>query len=275
MLTTHEKIRVEAGYQHEFTRFAITTAQGLGNTTFYINANDPVKIVPNFGTGNTVGGVSDVQVWVGLSGVNGATRWSVNSVDADTGAVTLTTASPTGSSLTVDFASSPIRANRIEDVRLQAESIVNQRLTLCYDLPISPTPSVLSSLAGRLGAALLLIRDYGVGSRSTSKDGYELYQRLMGNQEVSYSDTGIGVLKVGEVGMICTPGYQLVDDSGVPIPRNDEDNTGGGAGYAAGGRKVGRAYDITEEPWRFKPFQADVDRYQPGSADNSVPPVQG
>lgn len=275
MLTTHEKIRIEAGYQHRFSRISfLNTVDGTG-TVFHVSTDDPVKIVPNFSTGNTVAGVSDVQVWLGLSGVYGSSRLTVTAVDENTGAVTLGVTPVSGASVTIDYASSPLTYNDIETVRLQAESIVNQRLSLCYNLPISPTPSVLTNLASRLSAALLLIRDYGVGSRSTSKDGYMLYEKLMGNQEKAYSDSGVGILHVGEIGMICTPGYQLVDDNGTIIPRNDEDEIGADNVYAAGGRVRGRLHDITQENFRFKQPQIDADTNQSGSGYDGTLPTQG
>jgi hypothetical protein len=272
MLTTHERIRIESGYQHRFERRPFLTNPNSGTSTeFFVKTDDVVKIVPNLSTGNTVAGVSDVQVWLGLSGVLGVSRMGISSVDAERGVVILNTPASSGSSLTITFASSPLSYNDIEDVRLQAESMVNQRLSLCYNLPIAPLPSMITSLATRLSAALLLIRDYGVGSRSTSKDGYQLYAKIVGDHEVAYSDSGKGTVNVGELGMICTPGYQIVDDTGVIVPRNDDSNVSTGVGYTNGGRNPGRVFDVSEENWRFKQPQSDADANQPGTPA-SIPP---
>jgi hypothetical protein len=266
---------MEAGFQHRFSRISFLNSPNSSSTSFFVSTDDPIKIVPEFSTGNTIAGVSDVAVWIGLSGVAGSSRMSVSSVDYQTGAVVVSVAPVTGSSLTIDYASSPLSHLDIENVRLQAESIINQRLSLCYDLPVSPTPSVLSSMASRLGAALLLIRDYGVGARSTSKDGYMLYEQLMGKQQYPYAETGMGILDVGEIGMLCRPGYQLVDDDGTIITRNDEDNIESSESYVSGGRVSGRLHNITDENMRYKEPQVDADSNQAGSGYDGVVKQQG
>ena len=276
MLTTHEKIRTESGFQHFFTRVPFANSPDGGSTTFFLTTDDRVKLVPNFGTGVTVAGVSDIEVWSGSSGTFGASRMNVSSIDVDTGAVTLDAAPDAGISLTAEYASSPIDSRQIEDMRLQAESIVNQRLAVCYELPITPTPSVLTSLTNRLASALLLIRNYGVVASESSVDGYALYEQLLGKNEKEYSDkTGMGVYARGEIGMICTRDYVLIDDNGNIIPRKDVGLAEDGVQYTDGGRIPGRLYDVTEEDFRFKKSQLDADTRQAGSADKSVPPVQG
>lgn len=275
MFTTHEKLRLEAGYQHRFSRVSFLNSPDGSETSFFVGTDDRIKIVPEFSTGNTIAGVSDVAVWIGLSGIAGSSRMTISSLDYQTGEVILSTAPVNGSSLTVDYSSSPLSHLDVENVRLQAESIINQRLSLCYDLPISPTPSVLTSLATRLGSALLLIRDYGVGARSTSKDGYMLYEQLMGKQQQDYSDSGVGVLEVGEIGMICRPNYQLVDDNGTIVVRNDEDNIESSVTYTEGGNVRGRLHNITDENMRFKDYQIDSDSNQAGSGYDGTVKQQG
>ena len=175
-LTNHEKIRKEAGFQHTFTRVSFMNSPDGGATTFFLETDDPVKLVPEFGTGTTVAGVSDVEVWCGLSAQYGSSQMTVISIDIDTGAVTLDTPPDSGCSLTVTHSSSSVTSNDLENTRLQAESIVNQRLSHCYELPISPVPASVGSLATRMASALLLVRGYGTGSRSTAVDGYALYE---------------------------------------------------------------------------------------------------
>lgn len=260
--TTHEKIRVESGFQQRFVKESFLNDPDGSVKTFFVRSDDNVRFVPDFNTGNTIAGVSDVQVWIGLSGVLGVSQMAVSSIDIDAGSVTLTATPDSGSSLTISYASSPITSTDIETKRLQAEAIVNQRITQCYDLPISPTPSVLTDLSTRLASALLLIRGYGTGARDTSGDGYALYAQLMGDN--NRSNDGNDTVNVGEIGMICSQGYQLVDDNGNIIPRNDEDSEVS-TEYIDGGRVRGRLYDVTEEAFRFKPFQEDVNRDQPGT----------
>lgn len=276
-LTTHEKIRVEAGFQSRYVKESfLAEPTSNGATTFHVRSDDNIKFVPEFSTGNTIAGVSDAKAWCGLSGVHGVSRLDISSINIDSGAVTLGCTPDSGCSLTVSYSSSAVPGQDIENIRLQAESMINQRLSLCYDLPISPTPSVLISLASRLSAALLLIRGYGTGSRDTSADGYELWGQLMGSGErqQEYGEMRTAV-DVGEVGMICKPDYQLVDDNGVLILRNDDERIGGNSTYKAGGRVRGRLYDISEEEFRYKDWQQNVDGNQPGSADQSNVDTQG
>ena len=274
-ITTHEKIRVESGFQHRFTRMAFLNSPDGSSVDFYVNTDDSTPIVPEFNTGSTTAGINDVQVFIGLSSVVGASQMTVSAVDVGLGKITLADTPDSGSSLVVSFASSPISSQDIETVRIRAESIVNQRLSLCYDLPLSPVPSAVEGLATRLASAFLLMRDYGVGSRSTSKDGYALYEQLMGRNEQNYSDTGAGILRVGEIGLLCTNGYQIVDDNGAIIARNDEDNITTGQVYSSGGRQTGRVFDITEENWRFKKPQADANSEQPGTPYSAPYKQQG
>ena len=273
-LTTHEQIRVESGFQLRFTKNDFLETPNGGSTVFHVTTDDNVKFVPEFSTGNTVAGASDVKVWLGLSGIGGVSRMGVVSVNIDSGSVTLDTAPDTGASLTVSYSSSPMSSVDVEDVRMRAESIISQRLTLCYNLPISPVPSVLTSLATRLSSALLKIRAYGTGSRDTADDGYRLYDILMGENEVPATRNTDQVLDVGEVGMICRANYQLVDDNGNTIPRNDSNEVAGDFTYVDGGRVRGRLYDITEEPFRYKESQVDVNKRQAGSGVHTKPPIQ-
>jgi len=263
-LTTHEDIRIEAGFQQEYSKESFLETP-TGSTVFHVRSDYNEKFVPNYGTGGTIAGVSDVQAWLGLSGIGGVSRMNITAIDINSGSVTLDTAPATGSSLTVSYASSQISSNRIERVRLQAEAMVNKKLVLCYDLPMSPVPSDIKSMASRLASSLLMIRGYGVGSRDTATDGYALYEILMGSGKVSDEGSEVQKSDVGEIGMICSNGYALVDDGGIEIPRNDADTVDGGSGFVDGGRVTGRMFDVTEEPFRMKPHQEDVNRPQPGS----------
>jgi hypothetical protein len=235
-----------------------------GVTAFYVSSDDYIKIVPEFGTGNTIAGVSDVQVWCGLSGINGSSRMNVFSVDPEIGCVVLDKNPDIGSSLTISYASSSIPSLDIEDSRKRSESSINQRLSLCYNLPLNPVPSMIENMATRLASAFLLMRAYGTGSQDTASDGYKLYEQLMGNGD-----------NIGEISLICSANYQIVDDSGNIIPRNDDGANDQSNTYISGGRTRGRLYDITEEPFRFKPYQQDVNTDQPGSYSSDIQRTQG
>lgn len=255
-LTTHEKIRVEAGFQSRDVRQEFLNSPGSGVTVFFVKSDLNYKIVPDFNTGATIAGISDVEVYVGLSGVYGSSKLWVSSVDVEQGSVGLSAVVPSGASLTISYASSAISSRDIENARLRAESIVNQRLSLCYDLPLSPIPSQVESMATRLAASLLLIRGYGTGSLDTANDGYRLYEQLMGRNELvtggGFDASSNSVVQVGEIGLICTTNYQLVDDSGTIIPRNDDDTATTGDGYVVGGNVEGRLHVIQDEEVRFK-----------------------
>ncbi len=260
-LTTHEKIRVVSGFQSRFSREAFRNPTGISTNAFFVNSDDNVKFVPEFGTGNTIAGISDVQVYLGLSGVYGVSQLGVSSIDISQGSVLLSLVPPLGCSLTISYSSSAITSRDVEDVRLEAEAIINQRLALCYDMPVSS--SSLVSLASRLAAAFLLIRGYGVGAnRDLAADGYRLYAQLLGDPQMDQANTKMK--NTGEIGLICTPNFQLVDDGGNIIPRMDSGINGTDT-FTVGGRVDGRIYDPTEEPFRKKDWQENVNRDQAGS----------
>jgi len=102
-----------------------------------------------------------------------------------------------------------------------------------------------------------------------------LYEQLMGKQQQDYSDSGVGVLEVGEIGMICRPNYQLVDDNGTIVVRNDEDNIESSVTYTEGGNVRGRLHNITDENMRFKDYQIDADSNQAGSGYDGTVKQQG
>lgn len=264
--TTNQKIRVEAGFQNRFNRVPFQSNPNGIATEFFLTNDDYVKIVPEFGVSSATTGVSHVAVYVGLSGVAGVSRMNVSNIDADIGSITLDTAPDNGSSLTVTYASSAIPENEVTEVLNRAESTINKRLSLCYDLPISEDVPELTRLSTQLAAALLLIRSYGTANPSTAQDGYAMYDRLIGeNYGVINTGDNAEVEDVGEIGLICRAGYELVNKSGEELTKNA---TGAlnNSKYTAGGRVDGRIYDITEEPFRFKDYQTSTDnREQPGS----------
>jgi hypothetical protein len=265
-LTTHEKIRKFANFQSQFVRQAFRVNPDGAATTFYVDSDDNVKFVPEFGTGTTVAGISDVQVWLGLSGIQGVSQMGVSGIDIDQGSVILDTVPDSGVSLTISYSSSTVRSKDIEEVRKEAEAVINQRVALCYDVADAQAAPYLSNLATRLSAALLLIRGYGTGARDTAADGYALYEQLMGeNMGAIVSGTDSETGDVGEIGLICTADFILVDEDGEIINRNDSDAIAGRTKFTSGGRVEGRLYDITEETFRKKDWQDEVDREQPGS----------
>ena len=252
-LTTHEKIRKAAGMQNQFTRQSFINSPDGAVTDFFVGSDDNFRIVPEFATGSTVAGISDVQVYVGLSGIYGSSRMIVSSVDIEQGSIVVDTAVSSGASLVVNYSSSAISSNDVETTRLESEAIVNKRLSICYDTPLTVTSSSISSLASRFAAAMLLIRGYGTMGRDTARDGYMLYEQIMGSNSAVVAGSDSEVLEVGELGMICTPNHQVVDDGGNIIPRTDE-GVADNAVFIAGGRVNGRLYVIEQEQFRRQDF---------------------
>jgi hypothetical protein len=265
MYTTPEKVRVEAGFQHRFSRQAFKNSPNSSSTKFYVKSEDPIKLVPEFMNGNTTSGVSDVQVFLGLSGINGISQLVVSSVNSLEGSIVLNTAPPTGSSLVISYASSPITDIDTLTVIAEAEAMLNQRLASFYYIPIGASCSIITQLATQLAAARLMIREFGIGSKDTASDGYALYNLLMGDPKDPTS---------GEIGRITMPDYTLIDDSGNVIPRKDGANIIGAGDFITGGRVNGRIFDITEEQFRLKQSQLDVNTRQAGSGNQEYPNEQ-
>lgn len=273
MYTTHEKIRREAGMQSPFRLLPFLNDPNGSQTNFFVATDDAVKIVPDFNTGATLAGVSDIQVWFGLSGLIGLSRMNVSSINEETGQVTLGTAPSTGGSLIVSFSSSPLGYQEVEDARAQAEASLNQKLALCYNLPITSNAPYLTQLATSAAAVRLLIKNYGTGALDTNGDGYALYNLVFGqNMALINQGTDAESANVGEIGLICGSNFVLVDDSGNIIPRNDDASIEGGGRFEVGGLVRGRLFDISEENFRYKDYQEDVNRPQPGSG---IYPSQG
>jgi hypothetical protein len=268
MYVTDQRVRIEAGMQQRYSRQPFRSDPDGSETDFYVESDDRHKIVPEFSTGNTMAGVSDVKVYCGLSGVAGASRMGIDEVDSETGRVTLGTAPDSGCSLIVTYSSSALSHEDIDEVRTEAEGIINNRLSKCYDLPLGSECPAVDSMSARLSTALIWIRGYGTGGRERQRDGEMLYSQLMGSGARIQGKGKFGTqrVEVGEIGYICTPGFSLVDDGGNVIDRNDDDAVSNAVGYKAGGRVTGRLYDITEEEFRYKEPQADADTDQPGSA---------
>ena len=251
-LTTHEKIRKYAGLQEEFIRQPFQNDPDSGSTLFYVTSDYNYRVIPYLSTGNTVAGISDVRVYAGLSGIAGMSQLTVTVVDPELGYIGVDTAVNTGVSLVVNYSSSSVSSDDIEQIRLEAENIVNRRLSICYDTLLSPTPSSVTSLATRLSSALLLIRGYGTMGQDTSRDGYALYGQIMGdNQAVANRGDGSEVLGVGELGLICTENFELTYDDGSIVPKNT-DGAADAGNFIPGGDVRGRLNVIQDEEFRFK-----------------------
>lgn len=251
--TTQEKIRVEAGFQTRFNREKFINSPDGVTSKFYVRSDSYVKFIPEFGTGNTIAGVSDVQVFVGLSGINGLSRMSVSSIDINEGSVVLGSVPALGTSLTITYSSSGIPSLDLENVRLEAEALVNQRLSRAYAVPFGVTISHITNVTTKLAAAYLMMRNYGTGNRDTAADGYALYKTIVGDNQ--YDKDGNPIGNLGELGTMLLTKYTLVDDNGNIIPRIDTDDIVANNAFVVGGLNGGRLYDISEEPFRKKDYR--------------------
>jgi len=267
MYTTPEKVRVRAGFQNPYNRVPILGTPDGAETTFYIDNEDPIKFVPAQGLSAMVAGISSIKVYVGLSGVLGSSQMVVTAIDDELGSFTLGTAPVVGASVTITYSSSSISNEDVDDILSQAQNLINNKLGQCYDIPLSPVPSVIERLTTDLAAFYLLEREYGAAAPDSNSDAQALYDRLFGDNSVVVrpgTTTDTEVINNGELGMICTPKYVLYQNDGTLIGRKDDDISGNNT-FITGGRVNGRLFDITEEPFRKKDWQIDVNQNQPGS----------
>jgi hypothetical protein len=196
-----------------------------------------------------------------MSGADGLSVMTVTAISQLDGAITVNTAPTTGASIVATYTSSAIPDSDVMTVINEASNVIQNKLGQCYSLPLTTVPSSIQRLTTELASAMLLIRNYGVQDTESAQDGYALYDRLMGNTSDIKDDNG------GEINKICSTGWQMYDDDGTLIPRSDID-LGVNTSFVSGGRVNGRVFDITEERFRKKPFQADVNQEQGGSGND-------
>lgn len=237
---THERIRVAAGFQNRNAQVPFRN-QADGNVThFYVDTDDYEKIVPDFGTGNTLAGVSDVKVFVGLSGSNGLSQLGVSSIDIQTGLIEVSQTVENGASLVVTFSSSAIPSHEIDDIQQQVDGMIDMRLGECYSLPIENIPNSLKFIAEELAKSILLTRPYGINSRYTGEEVSQMVERVN-----EYFDR------------VCSEDHQLVDSNGNLINKLDK-SASGNVKYVEGGKITGRVFDIEEEQFKKRQYQRDL-----------------
>lgn len=168
---TQQSIRENAGM---LKRKNGETPSGSVNGT---NAAFTTKLGPLV-DGNNDGDIDEQDVIVYVNGV----PVTVAGVDAPTHTITLSSAPPNGSKVTVDYWFSPLTDDYVDGKVREADSWVDLKLKSSeayrrgyIKLPIDPTPGVLSTAAEMYGAGLILTRDYGSSPDTTltSKDGYQ------------------------------------------------------------------------------------------------------
>ena len=159
--TNHERIRVASGFQSRYSKVTLLGEIDSSNTIFYVDNDEYEKIVPDFATGNSYAGVSDVKVFLGVSGGFGMSRLGVSSVDWETGMIELDTAPDTGVSVVVTYASSSVPSQDITNVGNKAEGIINTKLAECYGIPLTKEVPAVTALTEELCEAILLSQSFG------------------------------------------------------------------------------------------------------------------
>lgn len=168
---TRQAVREEAGFQEVDTEALAGVVDGV-NASF---ATSRTPIVDN--TNDDVLGIADVLVRV-----NGVPV-TVSSVDGATGVIVLAEApAAPGAGETVEvtaqYASSALPDSYIDELRTEAEALVNNGLRKYTTVPLSPESEnypAARRIAKLYAGGFALIRDYGknTDTEETSKDGYE------------------------------------------------------------------------------------------------------
>lgn len=239
--TNIKNIRVEAGFYNQHVNEVFNTPIDGTTNRLYVDYGLNGSLEKFIPTGSTnVLQASDFSVFYGLSGV-GATIVSVTAWDSQLGYVDLDTVPVSGASLSITYASSAVSGADVEQVRIEAESAVNNVLSACYAVPLSAQVSEITNLATKLATGYLLVRNYGTESTDTSADGYKLIDYVLGSGENAGN---------GRLYDFCKENSQLVDDNGNVIPKNESDQVTGSNIY--NGLTGGQLFSIEEENFRFK-----------------------
>ena len=163
-----QSVREEAGLQHE------VLAESLGGTVDGSNRVFVTSFKPIVDR-NYDGIVSTDDVIVYVNGLPVA----ISSINAVSGAITLTAAPVSGAVVTADYAYSPVKDQFLDDVLEEVQDIINERLEDITTVPFTTVPKTIRLVAKYWAAGLLLARDYGFNSDTdqTSKDGYKKIEK--------------------------------------------------------------------------------------------------
>lgn len=104
----------------------------------------------------------------------------VDTVDAEYGTITMTTAPAEGVVVTVDYRYAPVTLEFVSKRRDEAQALVNKRMKSIdscapYGEGGKDVPKIVQNIARQFAAAWMLIREYGYNqdTEGTSKDGYK------------------------------------------------------------------------------------------------------
>lgn len=209
---TRQSVREEAGFQNVETEALSGVVDG-SNASFAVGT---IPIVDN--TNDDVLGIADVIVRV-----NGVPV-PVSSVDGPSGLIVLASAPVAPSEgesveVTAQYATSPLPDSYIDELRTEAEALVNAGLKKFTTTPLSPEdPNYPTArrIAKLYAGGFALIRDYGknTDTEETSKDGYEKLRTAK-----SLLEQLIGTIKENGGGSASGGTTQVVSEGHVFGPR--------------------------------------------------------
>ena len=165
-----QDIREEAGHQHLNKLEALSGLANGSNKTYYSKRTYIVD--SNYNDTLDVGASGDVVVYVNDVAV------AVESIDPNTGGITLVTAPANGATVLGTYYHSSVNDTKIAKYRKEAISYVQRKINGIIDFGAwedTTIPPIVQTVVRIYSAGLILIRDQGLNAdtENTSKDGYK------------------------------------------------------------------------------------------------------
>ena len=165
-----QDIREEAGHQH-LNKLEALSGLANGSNKVYISKRTYI-VDSNYNDALDVGASGDVVVYVNDTPV------AVESIDANTGAITLVTAPANGATVLGTYYHSSINDTKVAKYRKEAISYVQRKINGIIDFGAwtdETIPPIVQTVVRIYSAGLILIRDQGLNAdtENTSKDGYK------------------------------------------------------------------------------------------------------
>ena len=168
--SSYQDIREEAGHQHLNKLEALS---GLANGSNKIYTASRTYIVDsNYNDALDVGASGDVVVYVNDVPV------AVESIDANTGAITLVNAPANGATVLGTYYHSSLNDTKVDKYRKEAIDYVQRKINGIIDFGAwtdATAPPIIKTIVRIYAAGLILIRDHGLNAdtENSSKDGYK------------------------------------------------------------------------------------------------------
>lgn len=160
---TQQAVREEAGLQSQVLAEQPSGTVNSSNTAFVTNFKPLVD--RTYSDSVTT---ADLTAYVNSSSV------AITSIVAATGTVTLTAAPTTGTTVTIDYAYSPLQDTYVANVIAEAQDFIDTKMQDLDTVPYTTVPATIRKICRVYAAGLILTRDYGfqADTEGTSKDGY-------------------------------------------------------------------------------------------------------